>query len=287
MSKNKHTIDSGGIHLMSLPNISLSLSSVRLTLAASILLSSAAYADFNHSSWDSLLDKHVTMTNVGKASVVDYVGMQTDQAKLKGYLNAASKISQSEFNSWSKNEQLAFLINVYNAGTVDLVLTKYPDIKSIKDIGGLFGSPWKQEFVPLLGKTRSLDDIEHNLIRGSKRYNDPRIHFAVNCASIGCPALLDDAFTGKVLDNQLERATVNFLADRSRNRLKGNTLAVSPIFKWYTEDFTSGWRGSNDVAGFLGHYNQALGLNKAQTTALKDGKINIDYTNYDWKLNKK
>ncbi|MGM8888049.1 DUF547 domain-containing protein, partial [Psychrobacter sp. 1U2] len=169
------------------------VSTTKALLAATIMLSSAAYADFNHSSWDSLLDKNVTMTNGGKASVVNYAGMKADNGKLSSYLNATSKVSQAEFNRWNKDEQLAFLINVYNAATIELVLIKYPNIKSIKDIGGLLSSPWKQDFIPLLGKTRSLDDIEHNLIRGSKRYNEPRIHFAVNCASIGCPALLDDA----------------------------------------------------------------------------------------------
>lgn len=257
-------------------------------IAVLILLSScAAYADFDHSSWDNILNKHVTMTNGGKASVVNYAGMQNDKAKLASYLDATSKVSQSAFNQWSKDEQLAFLINVYNAGTVDLVLTKYPNIKSIKDIGGMFGSPWKQNFIPLLGKTRSLDDIEHNLIRGSKRYNDPRIHFAVNCASIGCPALLDDAFTGKKLDKQLEQVTSRFLADSSRNRLKGNTLEISPIFKWYKEDFATNWRGTNDLAGFVGRYSQSLGLNNAQAAALKQGKIKISYTNYNWNINKK
>ena len=261
---------------------------VKMTIATTVLLSSAAaYADFNHSSWDALLDKHVVMTNAGKASVVDYAGMQADKSKLASYLSATSKVTQAEFNRWNKDEQLAFLINVYNAGTVELVLTEYPNIKSIKDIGSVLSSPWKQNFIPLLGKTRSLDDIEHNLIRGSKRYNDPRIHFAVNCASIGCPALLDDAFTGKRLDKQLEQVTSKFLADSSRNRLKGNTLEVSPIFKWYKEDFTMGWRGTNDVAGFLGRYSQALAMNSAQVKALEQGKIKVSYTNYNWRLNKK
>ncbi|MDX2373204.1 DUF547 domain-containing protein [Psychrobacter sp. PP-21] len=273
---------------MSRFNFSAKTVIVQPVLAVAILSSSAAaYADFNHQSWDSLLNKHVTMTNGGKASVVNYAGMKADKSKLTSYLEATSKVSQAEFNRWSKNEQLAFLINVYNAGTVDLVLTKYPNIKSIKDIGGLFGSPWKQDFIPLLGKTRSLDDIEHNLIRGSKRYNDPRIHFAVNCASIGCPALQDDAFTGKRLNSQLEQATSKFLADSSRNRLKGSTLSVSPIFKWYKEDFATNWRGTNDLEGFLGRYGSSLGLNKAQTADLKQGKIKISYTDYDWNLNKK
>lgn len=261
---------------------------VQPIIAIAILMSStAAFADFNHSSWDSLLNNHVTMTNGGKSSVVNYAGMQADKSKLDSYMAATSKVSQSEFNGWSKDEQLAFLINVYNAGTVELVLTKYPNIESIKDIGGLFGSPWKQNFITLLGKTRSLDDIEHNLIRGSKRYNEPRIHFAVNCASIGCPALLDDAFTASKLDSQLEQVTSKFLADSSRNRLKGSTLEVSPIFKWYKEDFATNWRGTKDLAGFLGRYSSSLELNSAQSADLKAGKIKISYTSYDWSLNKK
>ncbi len=261
---------------------------VQPIVAIAILMSStAAFADFNHSSWDSLLNKHVTMTNGGKSSVVNYAGMQADKAKLNSYMTATSNVSQSEFNGWSKDEQLAFLINVYNAGTVELVLTKYPNIKSIKDIGGVFGSPWKQNFITLLGKTRSLDDIEHNLIRGSKRYNEPRIHFAVNCASIGCPALLNDAFTASKLDSQLEQVTSKFLADSNRNRLKGNTLEVSPIFKWYKEDFATNWRGTKDLAGFLSRYSSSLGLNSAQSADLKAGKIKISYTSYDWSLNKK
>ncbi|MGM8897671.1 MULTISPECIES: DUF547 domain-containing protein [unclassified Psychrobacter] len=263
------------------------VSTTKALLAATIMLSSAAYADFNHSSWDSLLDKNVTMTNGGKASVVNYAGMKADNGKLSSYLNATSKVSQAEFNRWNKDEQLAFLINVYNAATIELVLIKYPNIKSIKDIGGLLSSPWKQDFIPLLGKTRSLDDIEHNLIRGSKRYNEPRIHFAVNCASIGCPALLDDAFTGKKLERQLEQVTNKFLADSSRNRLKGSTLEVSPIFKWYKEDFETNWRGTNDLEGFLARYSSSLGLNKSQTADLKAGKTKISYTNYNWNLNKR
>ncbi|MGM8884572.1 DUF547 domain-containing protein [Psychrobacter sp. 1U2] len=277
---------------MSLFKSTINFSSKRLltktAVATSILLASmASYADFNHGTWDRLLNKNVTMTNGGKASVVNYNGMKADEAKLDSYMAATSKVSQSEFNRWSKDEQLAFLINVYNAGTVELILTKYPNIKSIKDIGGIFSSPWKQDFVTLLGEKRSLDDIEHNLIRGSKRYNEPRIHFAVNCASIGCPALLDDAYTGNKLDKQLEQVTSKFLADSSRNRLKGSTLEVSPIFKWYKEDFENNWRGTKDLEGFLARYSSSLGLNKSQTADLKNGKTKIDYTSYNWNLNKK
>ena len=278
-----------GSHSVNSSATSLAISSIaKAAMASCILLASAAaYADFNHSSWDSLLSKNVTMTNSGKASVVNYAGMKADKSKLDSYMEATSKVSQAEFNAWSKDEQLAFLINVYNAGTVELVLTKYPSIKSIKDIGGVFGSPWKQNFISILGKTRSLDDIEHNLIRGSNRYNEPRIHFAVNCASIGCPALLNDAFTANKLDKQLEQVTSKFLADTSRNRFEGKSLEVSPIFKWYKEDFATSWRGTNDLPGFLARYSSSLGLNKSQAAELKSGKMKIGYTSYNWQLNKK
>lgn len=257
-------------------------------LIASILTSSvSAYADFNHSSWDRLLDQHVTMTNGGKASKVNYNGMKADQAALAQYLNATSKVSKAAFNQWSKDEQLAFLINVYNACTVELVLTRYPNIKSIKDIGSLLRSPWKQDVALLFGKKRSLDDIEHSLIRGSDRYNnDPRIHFAVNCASIGCPALQDYAFTGSKLEGQLEQVTVKFLADRSRNRLRGDKLEVSPIFKWYKKDFEQGWRGTHSVGKFLARYSKPLGLSPSQAHKVKQGNLKISYTAYDWNLNK-
>jgi len=106
---------------------------IKTAVTTSILLASmASYADFNHSTWDSLLNKNVTMTNGGKASVVNYNGMKADQSKLDSYMAATSKVSQSEFNGWSNDEQLAFLINVYNAGTVELVLTKYPTSSRLK-----------------------------------------------------------------------------------------------------------------------------------------------------------
>ena len=246
----------------------------------------SANAAFDNSAWDSLLKKNVVELKDGQASQVNYAGMQRDHASLKAYLNMTSQVSQAEFDHWSKNEQLAFLINAYNAWTVELILTRYPNLKSIKDIGSLFSSPWKKDFIPLLGTTRSLDDIEQGLIRGSGRYHEPRIHFAVNCASIGCPALRREAYDSDHLNTQLEQATQSFLQDRTRNYLKGNTLYVSSIFKWYSDDFEKGWRGIKSVAQFFGLYAQPLGLNKTQTEALKQGQIHIDYLPYDWHLNK-
>jgi hypothetical protein len=242
-------------------------------------------AGFDHANWDRLLKTCVHPLRSGKASQVDYVALQHDRSRLISYLNTLSIVDRDSFDAWPRQEQLAFLINAYNAWTVKLIIDNYPGLDSIKDLGSWFSTPWNRTFIPLLGERRSLDDIEHKLIRGSGRYNDPRIHFAVNCASIGCPALRAGAYTGELLDEQLETATQNFLADSERNRLRGDTLEVSSIFKWYRGDFESGWRNSTSLRLFLARYARALGLTPAQKHALIDGTIDIDFLAYDWRLN--
>jgi len=247
---------------------------------------SAQAAGFDHSDWNALLKKHVEPIRDGLATQVDYAGMAADGAQLKRYLAATSIVSRRTFDAWSRGRQLAFLINVYNARTVELILSVYPDIESIKDLGSLFRSPWKMRFIPLLGKTRTLDDIEHGLIRGSARYNDPRVHFALNCASIGCPALRPDAYTAEHLDAQLEDAARRFLSDRTRNRLEGDTLMVSSIFKWYREDFAKGWRGATSLGRFLSLYHQSLDLDKRTVNRLVSDDFDIEFLDYDWRLNR-
>jgi len=121
---------------------------------------SLAAATFDHSAWDTLLKTHVVEIDQGRATQVDYSGMARDRAALKTYLAATSAVTPAAFDAWTKDEQLAFLINAYNAWTVELILTAYPNLESIKDLGSLFQSPWKKRFIPLLGETRSLDDIE-------------------------------------------------------------------------------------------------------------------------------
>jgi hypothetical protein len=242
-------------------------------------------AGFDQSAWDGLLKKHVSALRNGQATEVDYAGFAVDRNQLKQYLAGVSAVAPAEFDRWDRPSQLAFLINAYNAFTVELVLSRYPDVKSIKDLGSLLRSPWKKSFIALLGETRSLDDIENGLIRGSGRYAEPRIHFAVNCASIGCPALRPEAYAGERLGAQLEDAARNFLADRTRNYLDGNTLKVSSIFKWYRGDFEKGWRGANSLAGFFVLYRQSLGLDEGTASRLNAGAIAIDYLDYDWRLN--
>ena len=209
----------------------------------------------------------------------------THRAVLARYLETLSAVSPAEFDRWSEARQLAFLINAYNAWTVELILRHYPGIDSIREIGGWFRSPWKLSFFDLLGKRRSLDELEHEMIR--ENYAEPRIHFAVNCASIGCPALAREPYRGDELERQLEAATQRFLSDRQRNGLSKGALRVSPIFDWYEEDFAKGWRGLHSLPDFLAHYGDALGLSSAQQRQLRSGALRIRHTDYKWALNKR
>ena len=254
-----------------------------------------------HDPFNALLSEHVKTIDDGASTQVDYSGFQQNSERLTRYLNSLAKVKQSTFDSWSEAEQLAFLINAYNAYTIVLILTEYPEIDSIRDLGGFFSSPWKKEIAPLLGKTRTLDEIEHELIRGqnkqNKGYNEPRIHFAVNCASIGCPALREEAYVGAKLDSQLDAQTKRFLADTSRNRMDGNILKLSRIFDWYREDFennagleSKSWQDQKNVnteslSQFLLLYQDALNLSEQQVLALEQDKADIVFLDYDWALN--
>lgn len=253
-----------------------------LALLLLLLPLTAQAGGFDQSLWNQLLQAHVVWVRGGVASRVDYSGFARDHEKLKLYLDAVSSVTESEFERWSRDEQLAFLINAYNAWTIELVLSHYPGIDSIRDIGWFFQSPWEKAFIPLFGEMRTLDQIEHRI---REHFQDPRIHFALNCASIGCPALRVEAYTGDALDAQLADAAHRFLSDRRRNRLAGDTLLVSSIFDWYRADFAQGWHGANTLGQFLALYQQALGLSKAQALALKAGKMDIDFLDYDWSLN--
>ena len=139
----------------------------------------------------------------GNASQFQYKGLLLDRPALKAYLDGLSAVPRPEFEAWSRPRRLAFLINAYNAYTVELILTRYPDLKSIKDLGSLVQNPWKKKFFQLLGQPTSLDGIEQDMLRQRGVYDDPRIHFAVNCASIGCPMLREEAYVPERLDAQL------------------------------------------------------------------------------------
>lgn len=257
-----------------------------MSLLLLVLLPLQAAANFDHSSWNDLLQQYVIPIDEGVGTQVDYGGFAAAKSELQDYLDALSAVQRSEFDAWTQGEQLAFLINTYNASTVSLILTEYPNLDSIKDIGGFFRSPWKQEFIPLFGELVSLDNIEHDMIRGWDRYQEPRIHFAVNCAAIGCPALRNEAYEGGSLDEQLEDSTRRFLADRARNYYANNRLWISNIFNWYEEDFERGWQGIESVSQFLSYYAEALGLSKEVQEALANEDVRIRHLRYDWDLNR-
>lgn len=256
-------------------------------LILSLWVSPSWAIDQQHAAWSALLARHVEWNAQGSASSVDYAGFGRDRTALTSYLDQLSAVTRPEFDAWSKPERRAFLINAYNAHTVELILTRYPKLDSIRDLGSWLKSPWKQEFFELFGTAQTLDGIEHGLLRGAADYDDPRIHFAVNCASLGCPALRPEAYRGADLDQQLQDQTQRFLRDHTRNRYdaQSKTLELSRIFDWYAEDFEKDFRGAGSLAAFLALYREDLGLDADSTARLAAGQIDIEFLDYDWALN--
>lgn len=239
------------------------------TLLLLIALAAPLFAGFDHSHalFTNVLKKHV------KGDGFDYAALHKDPDKLGAYLVDLSKVSKSEFKSWSEDQEMAYLINLYNAGTLKLIIDNYP-LKSIKDIG----SPWKKKVIKLFGADRSLDYVEHDLLR--KNYSDPRIHFGVNCASIGCPALRNEAFQAAKLDKQLDEQARKFLNDTSKNRVdnKRGVLYLSSIFDWFKGDFV---KKSGSLEKFVAPY-----FGDSDRKAIQSGRLKIKNTDYDWNLNK-
>jgi hypothetical protein len=242
----------------------------RLAIVLLMLAAAPAVAfDHRHAAWDALLKKHIVLLDGGKASRVRYAGMAAERAALQGYLKSLSSVTPAEFDAWGRAEQVAFLVNAYNAFTVEKVLERYPNLGSIRDFGRFFGNPFKDEFFTLLGRRASLDWIEHDTLR--KRYPEPRLHFALNCAAVSCPMLREEAYLGARLDAQFEEQARRFLSDASRNRYRDGRLEVSRIFDWYGEDFGS-------LEAYLRRYAAPLGLPSGVSPQVR-------FLEYDWSLN--
>lgn len=256
-----------------------------VTLCVALLFAPGAFAQFDasYAAWDGLLKKHVRWLPDQKQSRVDYAGFQADRAALQQVLAELSAVGQAEFDGWSRPQRMAFLINAYNAFTVELILTRYPDLKSIKDLGSFVQSPWKKRFFRLLAEERHLDWIEHEQLR--PLYADPRVHAAVNCASIGCPALRPEAFTPAKLEAQLEDGMLRFMGDRTRNRVRESRLEVSAIFKWFKEDFEKGHLGLDQLEDVFARYAQQLSDDPAARARLKARTMPVSHLDYDWSLN--
>jgi hypothetical protein len=226
--------------------------------------------DHSHKQLDALLKESV------KDGLVDYAGLIRNRSSLSDYLAQTAAVSEKEFSQWNQSQQLALLINVYNAATLDLILQHYP-IASIKKIGSFWKGPWDQPVVRLFGTTLTLNQLEHEILR--KKYSEPRIHFAIVCAALGCPPLRSEAFTVDRLNEQLADQGRVFLNSKQKNRVdvERRVVYLSPIFKWFAEDFE---KPSGSVIKFVAPYFPA----DAQAE-LKKGGFKIRYTDYDWSIN--
>ncbi|MEP3388038.1 MAG: DUF547 domain-containing protein [Reichenbachiella sp.] len=234
-----------------------------------LLISTAPFlikAQPSHDNFDILLKKHVN-TQGG----VNYKAFKSDEQKLNTYLDVMKQNSPT--NSWNDNEKLTYWINVYNALTIQLILKYYP-VKSIKDIGSSIqipyvNTPWDIKCFEIDGEELSLNNIEHGIIR--KDFEEPRIHFALVCAAVSCPKLLNEAYEANRLDVQLTAQTKSFLANTSKNKISTDRLELSKIFNWYGGDF----RKNGTLVDFLNQY----------TTVEIDKKAKTSFMDYDWALN--
>ncbi|HYD56911.1 MAG TPA: DUF547 domain-containing protein [Burkholderiales bacterium] len=251
----------------------------RLSVLALLFWAGSAAAqafDHGHAQWDALLREHVVLSQDSKASRVRYESLARNRAALQRYLAGLSAVTAEQFAGWTRAEQMAFLINAYNAFTVEKVLMRYPEVRSIWDFGKLFSNPFRDRFFQLLGRPASLDDVEHETLR--KNYRDPRIHYAVNCASIGCPMLREEAYVAGRLERQLDEQAARFLSDRTRNRLAGDRLEVSRIFDWYKEDF-------EPRDAYFARYATLLADDPDGRRRIAEGRAKLGFLDYDWTLN--
>lgn len=213
-------------------------------------------AKITHAKWTALLQKYVA-----KDGDVNYKGFKKDANQLDNYLDELA--SNVPTKAWGRNATLAYWINTYNAYTVKLIVANYPT-KSIKDIN----DPWGKKFISLGNKKYSLEEIENEILR---KMNEPRIHFAINCASYSCPKLLNEAYTESKMEQQLATATKSFVNDKSKNTITSSKVEVSKIFDWFAGDFKT--KGS--VIDFLNQYSTVKISDNAQ----------MSYKEYIWTLN--
>lgn len=220
----------------------------------------------SHVVFSKLLQKHVDSTGL-----VNYKGFLTDKTLLENYLMTLDSFPPTK--NWPEDEQKAYWINVYNAATIELILENYP-LKSIRDLHPtpyipFVNTVWHIQNITIGGKKGSLDQIEHEILR--PRFNDPRVHFAINCASFSCPRLRNEAYTAEKLENQLIEQTTSFINNPDKNTLSEKKVEISPIFSWFSDDFKE--KGS--IIQYINTYSDVK----------IDDKAEISYKEYDWRLN--
>lgn len=228
-------------------------------LSLCLLISSFTFAqEFNYTSYTAFLKKYVS-----SAGNVNYASIKSNKSEM----NAVVKDFQENLpkTNWSKDEKMAYFINLYNINTIKKVTDNYPtaSITNIKNA-------WKDEFI-IYGKQRlSLETIEHKVLR---KMNDPRIHFAINCASYSCPKLENEPFLPQTLNSQLDKATRDFINDSSKNTISSDAIKISQIFNWFVTDFTD---KNTTVIDYLNKYSKTK----------IDASATIKFVDYNWSLNK-
>jgi hypothetical protein len=231
------------------------------------LNSSMLSVPVDHSAYDRLLKKYVN-----ERGLVNYKGFKRDEKELQRYLDLISKNPPTD--KWSKNEQMAYWINAYNAYTIQLVLKHYP-IASIKDIGSkiqipFVTTPWASKFFKIGDEEMSLDNIEHSILR--KKFNEPRIHFALVCAARSCPRLRTEAYTADKLIAQLDDQGSDFLNNPAKNAITPQKASLSKYFDWYKGD----WKENNKSVDYWVNQYSKTKINKDTP---------ISYLDYNWALN--
>jgi len=234
----------------------------------------------DHSAWQIFLDNYLVSNQLNKESStiagINLVRYAAVSKKARGLLNNYLKTLESTaVSSFSRAQQRAFWINLYNASTVNLILEHYP-LESITKISFSFFSfgPWDEELLTVEGEELSLNDIEHRILRPIWR--DPRIHYALNCASLGCPNLLPQAFTEHNTESLLEQGAHDYINHPRGAEMQGEKLILSKIYEWYQADF-----GANE-AGVLLHLQQYS--TKERLKSWPTEELEIEYQ-YDWRLN--
>ena len=236
------------------------------------LIDGADQDKLSHAEWQGVLDDYLVVESPG-ANRFDYEGLQVDKdPRLDRYINSLTSIDPRLL---ARDAQMAYWINLYNSLTVRLIRDNYP-VPSITELGSslLSRGPWDDEIVSVAGRVLTLNDIEHRILRPV--FEDYRIHFAVNCASIGCPDLSPLAFTADNLDRQLDSLARAFLSDPRGIELDREELRLSKIFQWFREDFGQNER---EIIDTLAKY-----LDDGRAAQLRDFSGEIDY-HYDWSLN--
>jgi hypothetical protein len=226
----------------------------------------------NHQSFQDILNTYLDDNNASGINRFIYKSVSSiDKKALKDYLKYLSNIKVTKLN---KNEQMAYWINMYNALTIDVILDNYP-VKSIKDIkSGIFTpGPWKLMLITVDDIELSLNDIEHSILRPI--WKDKRIHYAVNCASLGCPNLSKSVYSADSLEKMLNTAATDYINHPRGVKIENNKLILSSIYKWYKDDFGS----KNDLLQHLDEYAKGSLKDKllSWTGSIKYG--------YDWELN--